>query len=165
MDYRIIGDNLTLLQTLAKLLPEPNYLYPEYIRTSEADFAGFLCGFTLASPPRGIHLWGGEAPVQVSQGGKGGRCTHLALDFAIRMAGNRDVSLLTYASDGNDNLEGVAGAWVDGHTADRIRARGIDPESSLHHCDAFTALQAVEAVITSSETRVNVNDLYLLEID
>jgi len=164
VSYEIIGDNLALLQTLVPHLPVPCHLHPDYIHVSAAEAAGFLSGFALLTPTPGIHLWGGEAPVQVTQPGKGGRCTHLALDFALRIAGNRHLSLLTYASDGNDNVEGVAGAWVDGGTCDRMRTRGIDPESSLRNCDSLPALQAVGAIIPSIEARINVNDIYLLGI-
>jgi len=165
VSYQVIGDNLALLQTLALHFPAPCHLHPDYIHDSAAGAAGFLSAFALQSPAPGIHLFGGEAPVKVNHPGKGGRCTHLALDFALRIAGNRHLSLLTYASDGNDNVEGVAGAWVDGGTCDRMRTRGIDPELSLRNCDSLTALQAVGAIIPSIEARINVNDIYLLQVN
>ncbi len=162
VSYHIIGDNYSLRQLVARKLPFSATAIDEYLACSATKACTYLAEFAFADVKPGTFLFGGEAPVKTTGNGRGGRCTHLALDFAIRIANKPGISLLCYASDGCDNLEGVAGAYVTGKSFAQMQSRGLNPESYLRNCDSFTALQAIGAVVPSCAARINVNDIYIL---
>ncbi|MDR0638122.1 MAG: glycerate kinase, partial [Spirochaetaceae bacterium] len=53
----------------------------------------------------------------------------------------------------------AAGGIVDGTTADRLKAAGVDIASSLHENADYDALKAVNALILTGPTGTNVNDI------
>jgi hydroxypyruvate reductase len=163
LDYHIIGDNLLLLKTLVRYLSGEAIIHQPYCSMNAGGFAAYLADFTLTNRGGVYHLWGGETPLNVVGDGLGGRCTHLALDFATRIAGHKGISLTCYASDGNDNLDGVAGAFVDGNTIYKLKAKGINAISHLNRCNSYTALKAIGAIIPACEQRINVNDVFILQ--
>jgi len=65
---------------------------------------------------------------------------------------------------GRDGPTDAAGAVVDGGTAARVRAAGIDPERALAANDSHPALDAVGALLRTGPTGTNVNDLALIRI-
>lgn len=162
LDYHIIGDNLSLLNTLVPYLKGEAVIHQPYCSISVDCFAAYLVDFAITNRDGAYHLWGGETPLKVIGDGIGGRCTHLALDFAIRIAGQKGISLTCYASDGNDNLADVAGAYVDGNTCSKLKDKGIDAATYLCQCDSYSALKAIGAIIAPFPNRINVNDLYVL---
>ncbi len=162
--YSIVGDNLMLRKLIWESLPCRTTAYQGFISFLAADWARHLSKFALNKASEGLHLFGGEVSVKVKGNGRGGRCTHLALLFAKEFSGFNDLSFLAVASDGNDNLDGVTGASIDGSSWAKIKAAGIDPEDSLANYDSYTALKAIDAIIPNWKNPVNVNDIYLLEI-
>ncbi len=162
--YKIIGDNFLLRKKLAALLPQPVTVHPQFISDSADCVADYLSSFAKKHNSPGIHIFGGEAPVEVSGTGSGGRCTHLALAFSIKVAGSENISLYAFGSDGNDNLEGVSGAVVNGSTLDELCESGFDVGSELKNCNSYVALSSVNAIIPAWKTPVNVNDIYVLII-
>jgi hydroxypyruvate reductase len=48
---------------------------------------------------------------------------------------------------------------VTGATAEEIRDNGVDPEEALENNDAYSALEAGEALLVTGPTGTNVNDL------
>lgn len=101
---------------------------------------------------------GGEPTVRVSPGGRGGRAQHLALAAALALEGAPAV-LLAAGTDGVDGPTDAAGACVDGETAERVRAAGIDPVAALHATDSHTALRASGDLLAGGPTGTNVADL------
>jgi len=165
VSYRIIGDNLSLRKQLAAILPSPVTVHSQFLSNSAEEVADFLTSFAVEQTKPGVHIFGGEAPVTVTGTGQGGRCTHLALDFAIRIAGNKHICLYAFASDGNDNLDGVSGAFVNGQTIAKLTDKGISATKELHNNNSFRALDAINATLPALEHPVNVNDIYLLIIN
>lgn len=163
LDYHIIGDNLALLNTLVPYLKEEAIIHQPYCSISVDCFAAYLADFAINNRDGAFHLWGGETPLKVTGNGYGGRCMHLALDFAIRIAGHKGISLTCYASDGSDNLASVAGAYVDGNTCNKLKDKGIDAAAYLCQCDSYSALKAHGAIIAPFPNRINVNDLFVLQ--
>lgn len=162
--YEIIGDSLSFRRMLAERLGKVAHVHSGFM-SDNADLAAERLADFAKSAAKGIHLFGGEAPVTVTGTGRGGRCTHLALAFALKISGYKGISLIAYATDGNDNLPGTAGAITDGETCAKLQEAGIDPRQSLLDCDSFTALGAINATILSTEYHINVNDLYILTIN
>ncbi len=163
--YSIVGDNLAWRKQLGKLLKPPVKVYHQFVNKTVEDWAEWLSRFALKSASRGVHIFGGEAVVQVQGDGLGGRCTHLALLVAKQISGLPGVGLIAVASDGNDNLDGVSGARVDGSSWEKLKAQGIDPDLALARFDSYPALQAIDAIIPAWKTPVNVNELYLLYLE
>jgi len=90
----------------------------------------------------------------------GGRMQHAALAAALAIDGTEAV-VLAAGTDGRDGPTDAAGALVDGRSAGRIRAAGIDPEAALASRDSARALAACEALIPARPTGTNVGDLLI----
>lgn len=109
-------------------------------------------------------LCGGETVVHVKGDGKGGRNQEIALSAALALDGLADTCLFSIGSDGTDGPTDAAGGIVDGHTARKLRQKGIDLRRTLDDNDAYHALLAVEGLIITGPTGTNVNDLSVLLI-
>ncbi|PKN73782.1 MAG: hydroxypyruvate reductase [Candidatus Cloacimonetes bacterium HGW-Cloacimonetes-3] len=162
--YHIVGDNQSFMVTLAESIGMLVTVHPDFITTTAEIWSQTLADFAKDANNRGIHIFGGETPLTVTGTGKGGRCTQIALDFALRISGYKNISLITYATDGSDNLSSVGGAIVDGDTIARAKAMGLDAESALFRNDAFSLLNAIGAIIAAFPYSVNVNDVFVLSI-
>jgi len=137
------------------------YRHPRPL-TGEAEVVGRRLGRWLAgAAPRGVHVWCGETTVRLPPGaGHGGRNQHLALAAALELGG-REVVLLAAGSDGRDGTGEHAGACVDGTTAARLRAAGLDGEVVLRRADSAPALAAVGDALPARVTGTNVADLLI----
>jgi hydroxypyruvate reductase len=106
-----------------------------------------------------VLLAGGETTVALGKtSGRGGRSLELALGAAAVLAGGPEIVLLAAGSDGRDGSSGAAGAYADGSTLDRGRARGLDPEAALdrHATGGFFA--SLGDLFTTGPTGTNVGD-------
>ncbi|MDZ4201099.1 MAG: HAD-IIB family hydrolase [Gallionella sp.] len=116
-------------------------------------------------------LWGGETTVVVRGNGLGGRNQELALAFALEIAGLEGITLLSAGTDGNDGPTDAAGALVDGHTAARARALGIDSQHYLDDNDSYHFFQRHDAAaqghshFITGPTGTNVMDMQLLLLE
>ena len=103
-------------------------------------------------------LSGGETTVTLKGNGKGGRNTEFLLSFAIEIAGEAGIHILSADTDGIDGSEDNSGAFVNGDTAAKIRAAGLDPVAYLQNNDAWTAFEKIDALFIPGPTGTNVND-------
>ncbi|MDP2760298.1 MAG: HAD-IIB family hydrolase [Sideroxyarcus sp.] len=116
-------------------------------------------------------LCGGETTVTVRGAGKGGRNQELALAFAQAVEGLDGVMLLSAATDGSDGPTDAAGAQVDGRTAARARAMGLDPQQYLDANDSCTFFRRYDELaggrshLVTGPTGTNVMDMQLLLLD
>lgn len=115
-------------------------------------------------PPLAL-LWGGETTVTVTGRGRGGRNQELALAAALALDGRQGMLLAAFGTDGDDGPTPAAGAVVDGATAERGRAAGLDPEACLRENDSHTFLQAAGDLLVTGPTGTNVNDLVLVLLE
>ena len=109
-------------------------------------------------------LSGGETTVTLKGNGKGGRNTEFLLSFAIEIAGESGIHLLSADTDGIDGSENNAGAFVDGISANAMRNAGLDPVAYLQNNDAYTAFDKIGALFIPGPTGTNVNDFRALLI-
>ncbi len=124
--------------------------------------AAELAAFTGRSPP-GVYVWGAETTMKLPRSrGNGGRCRHLALAVARRLAGRKDWALLAAGTDGWDGTDAVAGACVDGATVARGEGRGRDAREDLRRADSGGFFSGSEEAIVTGPTGTNVNDLVIL---
>jgi glycerate-2-kinase len=107
---------------------------------------------------------GGETTVTVRGPGRGGRCQELALGAALALAGARGVVLLAAGTDGSDGPTDAAGAFADGESVARGRARGLDAESALARNDAHGFFSREGGAFTTGPTGTNALDLALVWI-
>ena len=93
--------------------------------------------------------------------GLGGRAQQLALAAAEVLHEERAEGawLLAAGTDGRDGPPSAAGALVNAGTWRESAARGAAPDRALRRCDAFGALDAVDALLPARETGTNVMDI------
>ncbi len=117
--------------------------------------------------PPVVLLSGGETAVTLRDGraGRGGRNGEFALAAALALDGVPGVHLLAGDSDGIDGSEDNAGAFADGTTADRLRARGLDGRALLDAHDSWTAFETLDDLLVTGPTLTNVNDVRAILID
>jgi glycerate 2-kinase len=108
--------------------------------------------------PRVI-LAGGETTLPVKGNGRGGRNQEFALVAALDLQGVDGVSVLSAGTDGTDGPTDAAGAFVDGSTIARARARGLDADDFLQRQDSYTLLDALGDLHRTGPTGTNVMDL------
>lgn len=102
----------------------------------------------------------GETTVHVTGDGSGGRNQHAALAAAIAISGQSAV-MAALGTDGVDGPTTAAGAIVDGGTAGRVLAAGIDPTEALQRCDSNPTLASAGDLVVTGPTGTNVGDLWM----
>lgn len=102
----------------------------------------------------------GETTVTVRGTGRGGRNQEAALAAAIALD-DRPGMFAALGTDGIDGPTEAAGAIVDGGSAGRMRAAGIDPAMRLANNDANAALRASEDLVVTGPSGTNVGDLWI----
>ncbi|WDR07017.1 glycerate kinase [Devosia rhodophyticola] len=105
-----------------------------------------------------VLLSGGETTVTLRGKGRGGRNGEFLLSLAIGLDGTSGITALAADTDGIDGSEDNAGAFVDGQSANRMRAAGIDPLAALANNDAYSAFAAIGDLLITGPTGTNVND-------
>ena len=106
---------------------------------------------------------GGEPVVNVGHAcGTGGPSQELALTIATGLEGLDGWVFVSYSTDGIDGPTHAAGAVVDGGTAGRSRAAGVDPQRALAAHDSTRALDAAGDLLVTGPTGTNVNHVAVL---
>jgi hydroxypyruvate reductase len=109
--------------------------------------------------PPVVLLSGGETTVTLrGGGGRGGRNGEFALALAQDIEGLAGVTALAADTDGIDGSQDNAGAFVDGTTRSRLRARGADPAGLLAGNDSWGAFSMLGDLFVTGPTGTNVND-------
>ena len=108
-------------------------------------------------------IFGGETTVTLgSAQGVGGRNQEVALAAVEVLAGQPDLLLITFASDGDDGPTDAAGAVVNGATFVRARALGLDVAETLRQHNAYPFFDSLADLLKPGMTGTNVNDLTFL---
>jgi len=108
---------------------------------------------------------GGETVVTLRGGGRGGRNQELALAAARELDGRDGIAILAAGTDGTDGPTDAAGAFADGGSVARARARGVDALAALAENDSHGFFEAEGGLLVTGPTRTNVMDLVLLRVD
>jgi hydroxypyruvate reductase len=123
----------------------------------------------LAQSRRAVILSGGELTVTIRGQGRGGPNQEFALALAIELDGTKGIAALAADTDGTDggggSAEDPAGAYVDGTSAARARALGLDPEAMLADNNSTGFFAAIEGLIAPGPTFTNVNDFRAILVD
>jgi hydroxypyruvate reductase len=122
-----------------------------------------------AAGRRAVILSGGELTVTIRGGGRGGPNQEYALALAIALDGMPAVAALAADTDGTDGGSGAAddpaGAFIDGSTAARARALGLDPAAFLADNDSTGFFTRLGDLTTPGPTFTNVNDFRAILVD
>lgn len=120
--------------------------------TTQAQASGF------PHPGPLVLLSGGETTVTLRHKGRGGRNSEFQLALALALDGVSGITALAADTDGIDGSEDNAGAFVDGDTAEKMRAKGVNPQVYLQRNDAYSAFEASGDLFMTGPTGTNVND-------
>lgn len=172
--YHIIADNHSFCSSLAQDLRREGfrvYLEERFRSGSPAKFQTEIKDTLVKTrnpryrlKPPFLKLWGGEIPFKVGGKGRGGRCSHLALSLGPAISHSPNTALFCFATDGNDNVAGSGGAYVDSDTRGAFSAAGLTVTPSLKAFDSFTALKAIHQILPAPLLATNVNDVFLLSV-
>jgi glycerate 2-kinase len=118
---------------------------------------------------RAVILSGGELTVTIRGNGRGGPNQEYALTLALALEGTHGIAALAGDTDGTDGGAGSAddpaGAFVDGTTAPRARALGLDPAAFLADNDSTGFFTPLGDLLTPGPTFTNVNDFRAILVD
>jgi hydroxypyruvate reductase len=116
-----------------------------------------------------VIISGGELTVTIRGKGRGGPNQEYALALAIGLAGMPAVAALAADTDGTDGGSGAssdpAGALVDGDSAARATARGLDPAAFLSDNNSGAFFEALGDLLVPGPTFTNVNDFRAIIVD
>ncbi len=168
--WHILANNRTAVNAAADFLKSMGYVVDIIPRPllGSVEEAGVTIKQKIKELP--LHqnekkavLWGGETTVALSQKiGKGGRNLELALSLVDTLADHHQLSLFTFATDGDDGNSGAAGAYITGETRRLLLKKGISISSGLKEHDSFSVLNLVGSALVTGSTGTNVNDVTIL---
>lgn len=122
----------------------------------------------LAQGKRTVIVSGGELTVTIKGNGRGGPNQEYALALAAALDG-MPICAIAGDTDGTDGGGGgasdPAGAYVDGGTAQRARALGLDPAAFLADNDSTGFFETLGDLLTPGPTYTNVNDFRAIVVD
>ncbi len=105
---------------------------------------------------------GGETTVTVKGTGKGGRNQELALGAVTSLSGEKQIILVSLATDGGDGPTDAAGAVVTNQTLSIGLAKGLDPTDYLLRNNSYNYFDRLGDLIKIGPTLTNVNDLLFI---
>lgn len=162
----LIGSNRMALEAAAakaKLLGFSPWIVDDPLHGDTADAArkfSHTMQTVLASNDFPVCLLaGGETTVRVTGSGTGGRNQEFALIVAQTLQNDTRWALLSAGTDGIDGPTDAAGAFVDGHTINQAREKGLDPEEALRTNDSYSFFTALGALFQPGQTGTNVMDI------
>lgn len=110
---------------------------------------------------------GGESTVSLGREdpfGLGGPNQEAALALAAALPGDAPVAACLIDTDGSDGGTEAAGAIVDGRTAARAKAAGVELAAALAAHRSGEALEALGERVLTGPTHTNVNDLFAIAV-
>ncbi|MEP6593909.1 MAG: DUF4147 domain-containing protein, partial [Acidobacteriota bacterium] len=169
-EYRVLG-NRALAMAGAALAARALGYDVEVIAqptSGEARIAGRAfaeAALRLRSGDRALCVIGsGETTVRVTGTGLGGRNQEFALAAMPVLAGEAGVVLASAGTDGIDGPTDAAGAVIDGSSAARAAAAGVDPLAALADNASYGVFQSLGDLIVWGPTGTNVGDVHVMLI-
>lgn len=164
--WHVVADNAIMVAELERLAQESGFISCVKWHAFDEDAAALgrqIVGDALAVDPNvDVLLGGGEATVEVTGRGRGGRNTEAALAAAIALDENQEPWVVgSLASDGDDGAADATGAIADPKTCARGRACGLDARGSLQDNDSATFFREADGLVVTGPTGTNVNDVYI----
>jgi len=118
---------------------------------------------------RAVILSGGELTVTIRGQGRGGPNQEFALALATALDGTKGIAAIAADTDGTDggggSADDPAGAYVDGQSAARARALGLDAAKYLADNNSTAFFAALGDLVAPGPTFTNVNDFRAIVVD
>jgi hydroxypyruvate reductase len=152
-EARLVADNETLTITAARLCDGVHLA--EQIEGDVSAAARLLATRAGDLEPGQVLVAGGEPTVVVRGAGRGGRCSELAVRFAMES----DCEALFASSDGVDGNSGTAGVYLPGR---RPLPRPAEIEAALARSDSGSIAAQLGEPIMITPTGNNLRDLFLV---
>jgi glycerate 2-kinase len=151
----VIADNTTLVRTAAQIIGDNAVVMDEQLEGDVLDTAHALATRARTLTGQQVLVAGGEPTVAVKGDGRGGRCSELAVRFALESA----CEALFASSDGVDGNSGAAGFHIPS------RQRPSAPpgaEAALGASNSYVIAAQIGEPITIAPTGNNLRDLFLV---
>ncbi|MDQ3280911.1 MAG: DUF4147 domain-containing protein [Acidobacteriota bacterium] len=151
----LIADNTTLVATAAQIIGDNAVVWDEQLECDVLEAARVLAARARRLEPGQVLVAGGEPTVAIHGNGRGGRCTELAVRFAVES----ELEALFGSSDGVDGNSGVAGIHLPRRSAPGATA---DCEAALAVSDSLRIAAQIGEPIMIAAAGNNLRDLYLV---
>ena len=158
----ILDNNVALkaMQEKSQELGFKSFIYSSKIKGESKLVAKKLLEILSKQPKNTILLAGGETTVKIKGKGKGGRNQELVLS-ALKYLKEEQL-IISIASDGKDNIKGVAGAIGDSLTIKNAQKLNLDIDFYLENNDSYRFFKKTGDLIFTKNTGSNVSDLIIL---
>ncbi|HEY3451212.1 MAG TPA: DUF4147 domain-containing protein [Myxococcales bacterium] len=164
IDHELLACPIDLARTAAGLSGEPYELEPSPFTGPVEALADRIVARVLSLKTSKLIALSGEVTVKLPPAAQaGGRMQHLALLLARALAG-KPFQALCAGSDGRDGPTDHAGALVDGQTASRARAQGIDLDGAIDRFDSAAACSSLGIALPAFDSGTNLCDLVLVRV-
>lgn len=161
-DAVLVADNRTLVRAAAQLIGEEAVVLEEQIECDVAAAATLLATRARSLKPGQVLVAGGEPTVIVRGSGRGGRCTELAVRFALESG----CEALFASSDGLDGNSGIAGIHLPRQESRLTYRKGTSGEEKLRAAllasDSYSVATQIGEPIMITAAGNNLRDLFLV---
>ena len=151
----LIADNRTLVRAAAQIIGDKAVIVDEQLEGDVFESARALAKMARALEPGQILVAGGEPTVVVRGEGRGGRCSELAVRFAMESA----CEAVFASSDGVDGNSGAAGFHLPPRQAPGVHG---ETTAALAVSDSWRVATQLGEPITIAPTGNNLRDLFLV---
>ena len=159
----LVLDNMVALKTMevqARNFGFNALIYSKSLRGEARALGRNLLREISDSPSGTAMLCGGESTVNIKGKGIGGRNQELVLGALQYL--KRGQIIISIASDGKDNIEGVGGAIGDFLTIKKVKKANLDIGQYLENNDSYHFFKKTGDLILTKKTGSNVSDLILI---
>jgi glycerate-2-kinase len=151
----LVADNTTLVRAAAHLVGDAAVIIGQQIEGDVDSAAAFLAARANELQRGQVLVAGGEPTVAVRGKGRGGRCSELAVRFAMRSS----AEALFASSEGVDGNSGAAGVILPRRRAPEVPEKWRD---ALETSDSFRIAAQLGEPIMIAPTGNNLRDLFLV---
>jgi len=166
ISHFLIASNEILLQDIqTKLLSKniPATIMDKKIEEDIKIVVNDILNF-INTKKEGCFIFGGEALVQVTKNGKGGRNQHLILSLLNNFPTNKDVTILSAASDGIDGNSNSAGAVIDKMSLEQAKSQNLNIQTYLDNFNSNLFFEKIEGLIDTGPSHNNMLDVLIIHI-
>lgn len=163
----LIASNEILLDDIKKELNSKNIIAKIINKKIEDDVnivVNELIEF-IKTKKEGCFIFGGEALVKVTANGKGGRNQHLILSFLDKFPKDRNITILSAASDGIDGNSNSAGAIIDNHSLEKAELLNLDIKEYLKSFNSNEFFEKTNDLINTGPSHNNMLDVLIINIE
>eukprot|EP01028_Stygiella_incarcerata_P005545 TRINITY_DN23339_c0_g1_i3.p1 TRINITY_DN23339_c0_g1~~TRINITY_DN23339_c0_g1_i3.p1 ORF type:complete len:367 (+),score=-31.47 TRINITY_DN23339_c0_g1_i3:360-1460(+) len=162
--HYLIGSNDILLNEAKNILEKKN-LNPIIVDEKIDDDVELVCKNLLQfckEKKEGCFIFGGEATVNVSGNGKGGRNQHLVLSFLNSYPKDENIIFLSGASDGIDGNSDACGAIIDKDTVKKVQELNLDIKKYMEDFDSNIFFDKLNQLLKPGPTHNNMLDIVII---